>query len=338
MITLYEPSGYLDIPRILKLKGINFVFLIGARGIGKTYGVCKYLLTHEDATMLLIRRTDRQVELINIPQFSPLAKPAKDLGFEYTLRKVAQGYRALWLESDPPRLLGYTAAMSTFSNIRGFDASDINFIFYDEFMPEKGERDIKGEGSKFLNMYETVNRNRELQGERAVKAICASNSNDINSPILRELDLVDVCARMQEREQEIYMNTARGIAVIMPQNSPISKAKAKTALYRAVDPEGDFAAMALDNSFDEIFDVKSYPLQEFKPLATIDGITVYMHKARNFIYISLHQSGACEIYDGSDAANRQFRAAYAWLYDAYMSQRIVFESLQAKQKFEKIIF
>lgn len=340
MISLYEPSGYLDIERLIKLRGINFIFIIGARGIGKTYGVCRYLITHDDIKMLLIRRTVVQVELINIPEFSPIASPAKDLGVDYHMTKIAKNYNALYIdppESDP-RLAAITAAMSTFSNIRGFDASDINVIFYDEFQPERGEREIQNEGEKFLNMYETVNRNRELKGERPVKAICASNANDINSPILRELDLVDVCAKMQSEGQEIYMNTSRGIAVIMPQSSPISQAKRKTALYQAVNKDSEFTQMALDNAFDEVLDVQSYPLSEFKPLATIKNITVYMHKSRNFIYLSRHKSGAAETYDTSEASTRQFKKNYFWLYDAYLRQQLTFESLQVKQEFEKIIF
>lgn len=339
MIDIYEENGYLDIEKIINLRGITFVFIIGARGIGKTYGVCKYLIKHDDAVMMLIRRTVTQIELINIPEFSPLAKPAADLGFGYVMKRIAKNYNAIYTaDEENPRLLAYTAAMSTFSNIRGFDASKVNFIFYDEFQPERGERDIANEGEKFLNMYETINRNRELNGEPPVKAICASNSNDINSPILRELDLVDVCAKMQERGQQIYMNTARGIAVIMPRDSRISKAKAKTALYKAVNKNSAFTRMALDNNFDEIVNVKSMPLREFKPLASIGNICIYQHKARSFIYISNHKSGAMFEYDLSDAGQRQFMASFDWLYDAYMNQSIVFESIQAKQDFEKIVF
>ena len=43
-------------------------------------------------------------------------------------------------------------------------------------------------------------------------------------------------------------------------------------------------------------------------------------------------------YDTSDAGTRQFLNSFNWLYDAYMNQCIIFESLQAKQDFEKIVF
>lgn len=338
MLNIYEDNGYIDMEKLIKLKGIWLLIIIGARGIGKTYGVCKYLIKHDDAVMMLIRRTVTQIELINIPEFSPLTKPAEDLGFGFTMKRLAKNYSGIYTLDEPPRLLAYTAAMSTFSNIRGFDASDVNFIFYDEFQPERGERDIKNEGEKFLNLYETVNRNRELDGKPPVKAILASNANDINSPILRELDLVDVCARMQERGQEVYMNTARGIAVIMPQYSEISKKKANTALYRAVKKNGDFAQMALNNAFDEVYDIKTYPLVEFNPVARIKNINIYQHKSRKFIYISAHAAGSCMEFDDNGGSLRQFLRYFDWLYDVYMGGDMIFESLQIKQEFEKIIF
>ena len=335
--TIYEDNGYLDVERLINLKKINFIFIIGARGIGKTYGVLKYLIKHDDARMMLIRRTVTQVELINIPEFSPLAKPASDLGFEYELKKIAKNYSKLQTLEDPPRILGYTAAMSTFSNIRGFDGSDINFIFYDEFQPERGDRVIKGEGEKFLNLYETINRNRELQGQPPVKAILASNANEIRSPILAEFGLTDVVAKMMDKKQEIYMNTNRGIAVIIPQRSPISEAKAETALYVAAESE-DFKSMALNNEFIEQANVQSYPLKELKPLAAIGTMTVYLHKSRGFVYISLHRSGDCESYDTSESGTRIFKDNYYWMVPAYLGHNIIFESMRARMTFEKIFF
>lgn len=335
--TIYEDNGYLDLERLINLKKINFIFIIGARGIGKTYGVLKYLIKHDNARMMLIRRTVTQVELINIPEFSPLAKPASDLGFEYELKKIAKNYSKLQTLEDPPRILGYTAAMSTFSNIRGFDGSDINFIFYDEFQPERGDRVIKGEGEKFLNLYETINRNRELQGQSPVKAILASNANEIRSPILAEFGLTDVVAKMMDKKQEIYMNTNRGIAVIIPQRSPISEAKAETALYVAAESE-DFKSMALNNEFIEQANVQSYPLKELKPLAAIGAMTVYLHKSRGFVYISLHRSGDCESYDTSESGTRVFKDNYYWMVPAYLGQNIIFESMRARIAFEKIFF
>ena len=60
-------------------------------------------------------------------------------------------------------------ALSVVANIRGIDFSDYDYILFDEFIPSDGERPIKREFEAFLNFYETVNRNRELEGKPAVK-------------------------------------------------------------------------------------------------------------------------------------------------------------------------
>jgi hypothetical protein len=44
---------------------------------------------------------------------------------------------------EMPHPIGYTCALSTLSNMRGFDASDIQLLICDEFIPEKHERLLK---------------------------------------------------------------------------------------------------------------------------------------------------------------------------------------------------
>ena len=56
-------SGYADIESILSV-GVPFIFLIGGRGTGKTYGALKYAVTHKRKIMLM-RRTQSQADLIN---------------------------------------------------------------------------------------------------------------------------------------------------------------------------------------------------------------------------------------------------------------------------------
>ena len=66
-------------------------------------------------------------------------------------------------------------ALSTFGNLRGVDFSDVDMIFFDEFVPQKNARPIKAEAEAFFNLYETVNRNRELDGRPPVRVLMLSN-------------------------------------------------------------------------------------------------------------------------------------------------------------------
>ena len=45
-------------------------------------------------------------------------------------------------------------ALSTVSNLRGFDMSDCTLLIYDEFIPEPHERPLKNEAAALFNAYE----------------------------------------------------------------------------------------------------------------------------------------------------------------------------------------
>ena len=103
------------------------------------------------------------------------------------------------VDVEEKTLHGYTSALSTFSNLRGFDGSNIKILLYDEFIPERHERLIKNEADAFFNVYETINRNRELQGGPPLIALCLSNSNSLASPIFTALNLVKTLERMHNK-------------------------------------------------------------------------------------------------------------------------------------------
>ena len=241
---LYIESGYLDFEKIVNY-GLPFNFIIGGRGSGKTYGALKFVLDHHKKFMLL-RRLQSQIDLVGKPEFSPFKAVASDMGIEIIVKSISK-YNSAFMHGD--EVLGYSAALSTISNLRGFDASDVEMIIYDEFIPEPHEKPMRAEGTAFLNMYETVNRNRELKGSDPVQLIALANSNDLANAIFIELGIVDKVQKMAERRQEIMIDRDRGIGIYMLEFSPISNEKRKTALYRLMAAENDFTEMALNNSF-----------------------------------------------------------------------------------------
>ena len=70
-------NGYADIESIINLN-MPFTFIIGGRGTGKTYGVLKYIIENRK-TIMLMRRTQAQTDLINKPEFSPFKVLETDL-------------------------------------------------------------------------------------------------------------------------------------------------------------------------------------------------------------------------------------------------------------------
>ena len=333
-MSIYLDNGYIDINKILSYR-IPFNFIVGGRGTGKTYGA---LLTayENDIRFILMRRTQTQCDLINKPEFNPYKVINSDTSSSVTVKAISK-YNAKIIEEheDSEKILGYTCALSTISNMRGFDASDVKLLIYDEFIPEKHERPLKNEGSAFLNAYETINRNREINGSDPLQVLCLANAFNIANPIFLELGLVGRCEKMKNSGQELFIDQQRGILIVMIQRSQISKAKADTALYRV--STGSYSDMALSNDFiyNSSENIKSLSLNEFRLLCTIGEISIYKHKSDKRYYISEHRTGSAPIFTSDEVNLKRYRKKYGiLLYTAYMRNSITFENMLTKSLFE----
>lgn len=333
---IYLKNGYVDIKRILNYR-IPFNFIIGGRGTGKTYGALKTAYEN-DIRFMLMRRTQAQCDLINKPEFNPYKAICSDLGADIGIKSISK-YNSMIYENMgddiESRTMGYTCALSTISNMRGFDASDVKLLIYDEFIPEKHERALKNEGSAFLNAYETINRNRELKGDDPLQVICMANAFDIANAIFLELGLVGICERMQLKEQELYINKDRGILIALLNTSNISRQKADTALYRI--STGSYADMALSNdfSYNDSDGIKSQKLTEYKLICTVGEISIYKHKSLRTYYISEHRTGTAPLYKSDEVGLKRYQKNHGlYLYNAYMRNNITFENILTKSLFE----
>ena len=175
----YPDSGYVNIGGIL-CEGYPFNFVCGGRGTGKTYDALR-MARKNNRKFILLRRTQTQADTISNPKFSVFKPLNDDEGWNIQPEKVGDHLKAFVDEDE--NIIGYVFALSTLSNMRGFDASDVELIIYDEFIPEKHERPIKNEAEALWNAYETINRNRELKGQAPVQHLCLANANDIRNPV-----------------------------------------------------------------------------------------------------------------------------------------------------------
>ena len=333
-MSIYLDNGYLDIEKILSYN-MPFSWVIGGRATGKTYGALKY--AYESHTrFILMRRTQAQTDLINKPEFNPYKAINQDLGTDIQVTSISK-YNSRIFEpaEDGEQLLGYTCALSTISNLRGFDASDCKLLIWDEFVPEKHERPIKGEGAAFLNAYETINRNRELKGEPPLQVLGLANAFNIANPVFLELGLVGRCEKMKNNDQEFFMDPKRGILLVLLQHSKISKAKADTALYRL--SSGSYKDMALSNDFiyNNSDSIKAQALKEYKLLCTVGEISIYRHKSKREYYVSEHRTGTAPIYKSDEVGIMRYRRKFGLiLAPAYVNNRVIFENILTKSLFE----
>ena len=344
MSRVYLDSGYLDVHGMLA-KGLPFNFAVGGRATGKTYGSLLETL-NEKRTFLFLRRTQAQADIVTRPEFSPFKRVCEDHHLNISCSPITKYNSAFYYYKETEEgkqvpdggPIGYSAALSTFSNIRGFDASDVDLMIFDEFIPERHERPIKNEFEALMNCYETVNRNRELQGRKPVQLLCLANANDVANPIFVGFNLVKTANAMLAKGREVYQDNARGICLYMLQKSPISDEKRNTVLYKATEGTR-FSEMALDNkfAFNDFSNIRSRPLREFVPICAIGKICCYRHKSDGTYYVSLHKSGSPPEFTDSEADVQRFKRTYGWLWDAHMKNKIVFEEYLAEHLLTKYL-
>lgn len=330
---LYLDSGYVNMGSIISDKLHPFAFVWGGRGTGKTYGAIEFLIAH-DIKFMFMRRTQAQLDMVNKPTFSPLNPVLQNHpDWHIVLDSVSdKNYGFFWARDDgkpdKDRMLGFTAALSTLSNLRGFSGTDkADVLLFDEFIPESHERPIKNECDALLNAYETVNRNRELLGRPALKMVCLANSNQLTNPIFEGLGLTKKVRAMRKRRAEVSYDDKRGIALYALDNSPISLKKRDTALYRLAGIKSKFSEMALDNEYnwDTGSRIMSRPLNEYTPVVSVGRWCLYMHKSRNEYYACMHVSGSPAKYQDSAEDKQRFIRTFDWVWTEYLRNTIIFE-------------
>lgn len=325
----YPESGYVNIGGIL-CEGYPFNFICGGRGTGKTYDALR-TARNKGIKFIFLRRTQAQADLISKAEFSIFKPLNEDEGWNIYPERVSK-YNSAFVENDIQ--IGYTAALSTLSNMRGFDASDIQLIIYDEFIPEKHERPIKNEAAALWNAYETINRNRELKGIAPVQLLCLANANDITNPVFESLNLIRVADRMQKKGSERWTDDKRGIQLIMLQRSPISRKKGNTVLYNLTEGS-DFSRMSLDNSFNvNRQHIRPRPLGEYIPVCLIGELCIYRHKSDPRLYCTTHQAGVFSRRFGTSDTDRiYYRRIFCHHWEMYIQNQIDFEDVLSETLF-----
>lgn len=331
MAKIYDKNGWVDWDYIMN-QPASFISVVGARGVGKTYGAFKKLLT-EKKKFIYLRRLKSQLDQCGKLEGNPFKKLNDDL--EMDIKPYQSGGIITFRETDktgPVAAVG--VALSVVANIRGIDFSDYDYIIFDEFISSIGERPIKNEFAAFLNFYETVNRNRELEGKTPVKCIMLGNANTLINPYFSAWHFMKTAVRMIAGGQMVWRSADNTRMVILLLSSPISEKKKDTALYQNAD--SDFLQMALDNSFrtDET-NIRSEPLSEYIHIVSIGELGIYRHKSERKYYVSSTQG--TPYYDSFGIGLKMFQQDYYMLRVHYMvSKSIWFESFELEIIFREL--
>ena len=330
-------------------KGINFFYVCGGRGIGKTYSALDFCLKLyngdividpdlEHQRFIYLRRTVVQARASSMPSTNPFKKYNRNEGTEICADfNATYGYGEFYLDSDKEETIGYACALSTFQNLRGVDYSDIVFILYDECLTEDGSSArFRNEGNTLMNLYETVNRNRLLEGKPEAVLLLLSNPIDLASELLGQLNFTKIIGSMVLKGQQRYTDYDRCLHIERLKDHAISEEKSRGALYKFAP--SSFTEQALSGEFTEndMTLIDKPNLQDYLPLISIEILTIYRHKSKEQYHIS--SSVQTAKYNLQLVEKEQLRDIFYFKYKLLVVNRIVtYSSFQTRQVFENLI-
>ena len=329
---IYTTAGWVNWDYIMSQEE-SLISVVGARGTGKTYGLFRWMIEHNQK-FIYLRRLKSQLEECRKEAGNPFKKINYDMNINIRSFPLA-GSVSFNYDMKDGKMAAVGVALSVVANIRGVDYSDFNYIVFDEFIASEGERPIRNEFQAFLNFYETVNRNRELEGKPAVKALLLGNANKISNPYFTGWHCMKRVLKMIIGKQMVWRSDDHSRMIVLLLDSPISSQKQDTVLYRNANQ--DFIRMALDNAFrtDETV-IKSEPLKEFTHIVSVGEIGIYRHKDERRYYVSA-TTYKNPYYDAFGIGLKMFQQDYYMFRVYYMvNKNVTFENFECELIFREL--
>lgn len=164
---------YYDYAPVLSYGKAMFIFIIGERGVGKTYGakkwcINKFIKRQEQFIYLRRYKTELKESAGDTDKFfKALYKEFPDHKFKISGSKI--------LCDD--KTIGYTMALSTANILKSTSFDDVTTIIFDEFIIDKGcYHYLQNEVEQLLELVETVARLRDI------RVIFLGNAVSITNP------------------------------------------------------------------------------------------------------------------------------------------------------------
>lgn len=276
------------------LRPLNFI--IGGRGIGKTYGAIDFII-NSGAPFIYLRNTEAQLQECSSAFGNPFKKWNADHDRNIIIKRQARHSMIYDAGSEDSQLIGYAVALSTFENMRGVDLSDVQIVLFDEFCEKRTLSFNQFE--TFANFYETVNRNRELLGSEPLRVLLLSNAQKLNNPILAGYGVIPEIEKLIKTGAERFNND---IMFLDLPRSDVSEAKRGTVNYKATEGT-QYYKEALDNIFahDSFANVGKRPVAEYRPVCRMDDFYIWQHKSNNRYYVCRSSSNRVPEFNSRDS-------------------------------------
>jgi hypothetical protein len=179
---------YYDLASLLSRNGA-YNFLVGARGLGKTYSAKKRAITDflkNGNQFIYLRRYDTELRVAKHTLFTDLTDEFPDYEFQASgdslkLRKKSKEEK----NSNKWMTCGYAIPLSKAQQKKSVSYHNVTLIIFDEFIIEKGAvRYLPSEAKLFNDFYSTVDRYQDK-----TKVLFLANSISIMNPYFLEYDI-----------------------------------------------------------------------------------------------------------------------------------------------------
>ena len=214
----------------------NLMYIIGARGCGKTYGckkwaIKRFLKYHEQ--FIYLRRYEEEMK--DLPDFFRALEKDKD--FEKINFQVVGS--KFYINNE---LCGYAMILSKGQHRKSGEFTEVSNIIFDEFIIEKGYiHYLPDEVQRLLGLIDTVVRNRNN-----IRVFCLANSIQWTNPHF-------VFWKFAPMEEGIQVKQDGTVLLQAYKNSEFNSMRETTVMGRLAKGTA-YGNMALDNVFEDLTD------------------------------------------------------------------------------------
>lgn len=161
---------YYDLSKVISYQAF-LNFLIGARGIGKTYSLTKHVINQfikKKEEFAYIRRYKTELQKA-VPKFFDAVR----VNNEFPDHKLETKGDKFYIDE---KVAGYSMTLSTAQNLKSSNFPNVKYIIFDEFILESGGGHyLANEVEVFLGLVETIARMRDIQAFLLANAVTVTN-------------------------------------------------------------------------------------------------------------------------------------------------------------------
>ena len=218
---------------------------------------------------------------------SPYAPIERDYHVNIKGKLIDDGFGAYYKANEEGECVGLPLSyVLSFNKVREYKGFEFNsdWIIFDEFIPQKGERLNRAEGELLLDLYMTASRDRQKRGKDPLKLVLFANAEDISTPITNELEIVDNMADLNASGKTHMWLPDRDILLhhITNEEVPITQEE-QVGIYK-----GMYGTDWFRKSFEGEFSNNDFTNVTKRTLKNCSGF-IHLHYKNNDYYIYLNK-------------------------------------------------